>query len=149
MCLQSSILSKHGNFHDWFSVLSYNSDLEKLELTPLLLTSTRSVICQIEVNCSPLQSLNMLPFYIRPERLKMTYYSVIQKFCRYYFDTDTPCLLFLSWHVFATWEFDSNYFGILLWKIVKPREYNETKPPIAKIFRNYKPVRHYFVMSRK
>ena len=29
------------------------------------LTSTKSVICQIDTNCSPFQSLNMLPFHIR------------------------------------------------------------------------------------
>ena len=37
------------------------------------LTSTKSMTCQIKANCSPFQLLNMLPFHIRPERLKLTY----------------------------------------------------------------------------
>ena len=35
------------------------------------LISIKSVIWQIDTNCSPLQSLNMLPFYIRLGRLKL------------------------------------------------------------------------------
>ena len=50
----------------------------------------------------------------------------------------TFCLLFLSSLVFTALEFDSNYFGILLWKVVKPSEHDETKPPIRKIFQKYK-----------
>ena len=38
------------------------------EQTPLL-TSTKSLICQIDANCSPLQSLNMPLFHIRLECL--------------------------------------------------------------------------------
>ena len=30
---------------------------------------TKSVICQIDTSCSPFQSLNMLPFHVRLERL--------------------------------------------------------------------------------
>ena len=48
----------------------------------------------------------------------------IKLFYKYYFKTATICL-FLSSHVFTASEFDSNYFGILLWKIVKPRDHNE------------------------
>ena len=44
-------------------------------------------------------------------------------------------------------EFDSNHFGILLLKIVKPRDYNEKNPPISKMFRNYEPVRYYFTLK--
>ena len=40
------------------------------------LTLTKSVICQIDANYSPFQSLNMLPFHIRLERLKLIYYSL-------------------------------------------------------------------------
>ena len=32
-------------------------------------------------------------------------------------------------------------------KIVKARDLNEIKPPIGKIFRKYKPIWYYFVMS--
>ena len=35
------------HFHDRYSVLMYNSGLKKPEWKPLLLTSTKSVICQI------------------------------------------------------------------------------------------------------
>ena len=42
-------------------------------------------------------------------------------------------------------KFDSDQFGILLWKIIKPRDHNETKLSIGKILRKYKPIRHYFV----
>ena len=113
------------------------------------LTSTKSVIFQIDAHCSLFQSLNMLPFQIRLERLKLNYYILISNFSRYFFKTGTLWLLFLSSLPFAGLQFDNNYFDILLWKIVKPRDHNETKPPIGKIFRKYKPIRHYFVMSRK
>ena len=77
----------------------------------------------------------MLPFHISPERLKLTYNSLISNFSRYYFKTGTLCLLSLSSHVFPALEFDNNCFGMLLWKAVKPHDHNETKPPIGKIFR--------------
>ena len=44
---------------------------------------------------------------------------------------------------------DNNYFGILLWKIVKPRDHNKIKPLIGTIFQKHNPIRHYFVMSQK
>ena len=69
-------------------------------------------------------------------------------FSKYYFKTGTFFLLFLSSHVFTALEFDSNYFVIPLWKIVKPRAH-EIKPPIAKIFRRYKPIGHFFVNAPK
>ena len=75
------------------------------------------------------------PFHIRFRTLKVNLLSLI--------------FLFLSLHVFTGLEFDSNHFGFLLWKMVKPRDHNEIKPTIGKIFRKYKPIRHYFVMSRK
>ena len=52
-------------------------------------------------------------------------------------------------HVFTGLKFDSIYFGILLWKIVKPRTNNEIEPPIRKIYQKYKPIRYYFGMPRK
>ena len=78
------------------------------------LTSTKSVIWKINLSCSPFQLLNMLPFDIWPEQVKLIYYSITV--LQYYFKTDTICLLFLSSHVFTTLEFDSNYSGILLWR---------------------------------
>ena len=58
-------------------------------------------------------------------------------------------ILLLSLHVLTTSEFHSNHFGILLRKIVKPGDHNEIKLAIRKIFRKYKPIRHYLVMSQK
>ena len=121
-------------FHDRFSVRRYNSDLKKPEWTPLLLNSTKFVICQIAENYSLFQSLKMLPFHIRPEPFKLAYYSLIWNLSRYYFKIGTLCLFFLSSHVFPTLKFDRNYFVILLWKIQNPRDRNKTKPPIEKIF---------------
>ena len=118
----------------------HNSDIKKLEWTPLFLTSTKSVICQMDANSSSFQSLNILPFQIRPGRLKLAYYSLISNYSRYCSKTSSIWFLFLSSHVFTALEFDSNHFGILLWKIVKPRDHNEIKPPIAKIVRKYKPT---------
>ena len=55
----------------------------------------------------------------------------------------------LSSNEFTALEFDSHYFGVLLWKIVKSGDHNEINPLIGKIFWKYKPIRHYFMMSRK
>ena len=44
------------------------------------LSSTKPVICQIDINCSPFQSLNMLPFHIRLGRFKLIHYSLISMF---------------------------------------------------------------------
>ena len=79
--------------------------------------------------------------------LKTNLLGLISNFSKYYFKTGNIRLLFLSSHVFTTLEFDSSHFGVRLSKIVEPRDHNEIKPPIGKIFRKYKPVRHYFVMS--
>ena len=98
------------------------------------LTSTKSVISQIDANCSPFHSLNTLPFHIRLENLKLIKDSFILISSKYYFQTGTLYLLFLSSHVFTILELDNNYFGILFWKIVKPRDHDEIKPSIEKIF---------------
>ena len=122
------------------------------------LTSTKSVICQINANCSSFHSLNMLHFHIRLAGLKLTCYSLISNFSRYFSNTARLCLLCLlffalpslpSSHVFAALQFNINYFGILLWKIVKPRNCNETKLPIRKNPWKYKAIRHYLLMFQK
>ena len=46
------------------------------------LTSTKSVICQIDANCSTFQSLNMLPFHIRLGSLKLIYNGLISNFSK-------------------------------------------------------------------
>ena len=60
-----------------------------------------------------------------------------------------PQLAHFTSHAFTTLECDSNYFVILLWKIIKPYEHNKIKPPIGKLFHKYKPITHYFVMFQK
>ena len=52
----------------------------------------------------------------------------ISNFSKYYFKTGTTCLLFSFSHVFTALGLDSNHFGTLLWKIIKPRGHNEIKP---------------------
>ena len=64
------------------------------------LNSTKSVIFQIEANCSPFQSLSMLSFHTRVERPKLIYYSLISISSKYYFKSSTLCLLFSSSHIF-------------------------------------------------
>ena len=77
----------------------------------------------------------MLPFHIRLERLKLTYCGSISNISKDYCKTGTVCFLFLSSHVFTALEFDSNNFGVLLRKIVKPRDnINKIKPTIGKVF---------------
>ena len=80
------------------------------------LTSTKSVIFQIDANFSPFQSLNMVPFYIRLERLKLIYYGLISNFSKYYFKTGTLSSLYFLFscsYIFTALEFESNYFNIL------------------------------------
>ena len=67
------------------------------------LISTKSVIWQMDTNCSPFQSLTLKQVQISS--------------------------FFLSPYVFTALAFYSNHFGILHWKIVKPRDHNEIKPP--------------------
>ena len=91
------------------------------------LTSTKSVICQIDANCFPFQSLNMLPFHIRLERLTLIYHDLIS-------------IIFLNIILklahFPSFSCLSNYFDNLLWKIVKPRDNNEIKPQLKKYSAN-------------
>ena len=44
------------------------------------LTSIKSVICKLNPNYSPFQSLNILPCHITLECLKLTYYSLVAFF---------------------------------------------------------------------
>ena len=149
ICALSSTTCFQQHFHDWFSVLRCNSDLWKLEWTILLfnsnyilhLTNRRklfAVLVAEYASCSH-----------QTKRLKTDLLGLISSFSKYSFKTGTICLLFLPSHVFTALEFDGNHFGILLWKIVKPRDHNEIKPPIGKIFWKYKTIRHYLVMSQK
>ena len=95
ICPLTSSTCFQQHFHDEFPELRCNSNLKKLEWSAVSLTSTKSVICQIFVNCSPFQLLNMPPFNIGPERLKLTYETLIINFSRYYFKIGTFCVLFL------------------------------------------------------
>ena len=113
--------------------------------TTIISNSIKSVICQIDANCSPFQSLSMLPFHIMSERLKLIYYSLIPIFSKYHFKSGTLYFLFLSSHIFTALEVDNIYFG----NIVRQRDHNEIKPTIEKTFQKYNLSRYYFVMSRK
>ena len=146
--LRSSSFSQQ-HFHDWFYVLRYNSDRSKLEWTLLLfsfnyirdLTNTRKLFSILVAEHAS--------FSHQGRTVKSNLLGLISTFSKYYFKTGTICFLLLSSHVFTALEFDSNHFGILLWKIVKPRDHNEMKSAIGKIFQKYKPIRNYFGMSSK
>ena len=133
------------HFHDWLYVLKDNSDLSKLEWTLLLLNFNciRDLTNRRRLFSIPVAEYAFFSPLART--LKNNLLVLISNFSKYYFKTGTICLLFFSSHVFNTLEFDSNHFGILLWKIVKPRDQNEIKPPIEKIFWKYKPIWHFFV----
>ena len=62
------------------------------------LTLTKYVICQIDPNCSRFQSLNMLPFHMRLERLKLTYYCLISNLSVYYFKA-FPLFLYIHMYL--------------------------------------------------
>ena len=81
-------------------------------------TSVKSMISQIQIdaNCSPFQSLNMLPFQARLERLNFDLLQFDMTFSKYQFKTGTLCLLFLSARVFTALEFYSSYSDILTLK---------------------------------
>ena len=61
---------------------------------------------QIDPNCSPFQSLNILSFHIRHERLKVIRNGLISHFLKYYFKTGTfPSFSYL--HIY-----------LLLWNLI-------------------------------
>ena len=60
-------------FHEWFHVLRYNSDLSKLEWTLQLFSFNYIRDLTITANCFPFQSLIMLPFHITLEQIKLIY----------------------------------------------------------------------------
>ena len=112
--------------------------------TIIILTSTKTVIRQLDGNYFPFQSLNILPFHIRPKRLKLIYYSLILSFP----DVTLKVTQFNSFHssyLFSTLELESNCFSMLLLKIAKLLEHNGIRPPVRKIFQNYKPIRYYLL----
>ena len=82
--------------------VQFRSEGTWINTTTVLVASNKSVIYQIDANCPPFQSLNMLPFHIRPERLKLTHYSLISKFSRCYFKASTLSLSF--YHVEKYYE---------------------------------------------
>ena len=123
--------------------------MSKLEWALLLLNFNyiRDLINRLKFFSIPVTDYASLSHQARTLRTSLL--GLMSNISKYYFKTDTICLFFFSSHVIKALEFDSSHFGILLWKKVKPRDYNEIKSPIWKIFRKYKPIRHYFVMSRR
>ena len=102
----------------------HNSDLSKLDWTLQLfnfsdirnLANTRTLFS--------IPVAKYASFSHQARTLKTNLLGLISNFSKYYFKTGTICLLFLSSCVFTVLELDSNHFGILLWKIVKPRDHN-------------------------
>ena len=128
----------------------HNSDLSKFKWTLLLFNfnyirdlTNRRILFSILV-------AQYASFSHQTATLKTNLLGLISNCSKYYFKIGTICLLFLFSHAFTALEFDSNRFGILLSKIVKPRDHNhdEIEPPIGKILRKNIPIRHYFVMPR-
>ena len=109
---------------DWFHVLRYNSDLSKLEWTLLLFNFNYipNLINRRKLFSIPIAEYVSFSYQVR--MLKTNLLGLISSFCKYYLKTGTICLLFFSSHVFATLKFDSNHFGTLLWKVIKPRDHN-------------------------
>ena len=103
------------------------SDLAKLEWTTLLF---KFVICQIDAKCSSICSMHLL----FTSSLKLIYYNLISNFSIYYFKTGTICLFFLTSPVFTA--FDSTFFGVLLWNIVKLQDQTINWKNIPKIHTN-------------
>ena len=147
ICLLPSSSCFQQYFHDWFHVLSYNSDLSKLKWTLRLFNFNYTHDLTNRHKLFSIPAAEYASFSHQARTLKTNVLGLISNFSKCYFKEGTICLLFFSSHVFTA--FDSNHFGILLWEIVRPRDCDEIKPLIGKIFRKYKPIRHYFAMSRK
>ena len=65
--------------HEWLSAIRDNSDKHHNYLAP-----TKSVMCEIEATFFPFLLLNMVPFHIRQEYVKLIYYSLISNFSKCY-----------------------------------------------------------------
>ena len=105
-----------------------DSDLAKLERTQIRDLSNRSKWFSI-----PVAEHACFSHQARTPKtgLSIQFIAFLKK---YYFKAGTLYLLLFCSHVLTALEFDSSYFVILLWKIVKTREHNEIKPPVGKIF---------------
>ena len=132
-------------FHEWFHVLRYNSDLSKLEWTLLLFSFNNIGDLTINRKLFSIPVADYASFSHHARTNKTNLLGLISSCSKYHFKPGTICPLFWSSHVFTPLEFDSYHF----WKIVKPCDHNEVKTPIGKVFQKYKPIRHYFVMSQK
>ena len=148
ICPLPSFSCFQQHLHDWFYAPRYNSDLSRLEWTLLLFDfhEIRDLTNRRKLFSIPVAQY--ASFSHQATTLKTNLIGLISNFSKHYFKTVTIWLLFVSSHVFTALEFYSNHFGIL-WKIGKPRDDNEIKPPIGKTFWKCKPIRHYPVMSRK
>ena len=65
----------------------------------------------------------MLPFHTPLEQLKLNYHGLLSTFSKYFLKLAQSA----PFTLFTALVFDSNYFGVLIWKIVKPRDYNKLK----------------------
>ena len=96
----SSCFQQH--FHDWFYVLRYNSDLQKLEWTLLLFSFNyiRDLTNRCKLFSIPVAEYPSFSHQART--LKTNLLLLIPSFSKYYFKAETICLLFLSSHLFTT-----------------------------------------------
>ena len=78
------------------------------------LISTTPVIWQVDTNCSPFQSLNILPFHIRFRMFKTNLLGLIPNVSKYYFK-QVQFLPFPSFTCIYYFRIDSNRFGTLIW----------------------------------
>ena len=106
------LVASNSTFMTDFYVLRCNSDLSNLNEHYYYLISPASVIWQINANCSPFHSLNVL-FSHQARTVQTNLLGLLSNFPKNYFKAGTIRLLFLSPHVFTAVEFNSNYFGIL------------------------------------
>ena len=148
ICSQSFSFCFQQHFHDWFYALRWNPDLSKLEWALVLFNF--NYIRDLTNRCKlfSIPATEYASFSHQARRL-LNLLDLISNFSKYDFKIGTICIFFFSSHVFTALEFDSNHFGILIWKVKKPRDHNKIKPPIGKVFQKYKPIRYYFVMYRK
>ena len=116
ICLLPSSSWFQQHFHDWFYVLTYISDLLKLEWTLLLLNFNYILNLTNRRKLFSIPVAEYASFSHQAKTPKTNLLGLTSTFCKYYFKTGTICLLFLSSHVFTTLEFDSNHFTALLWR---------------------------------
>ena len=134
----SSACFQH-QFHHWFSVPWYNSDLAKLEWKPPLFhfNYIRDLSKRHNFFSIPVAEYTFFSTEARMLKTDILQFNIeISNYSKYYFKM--ICLLLLSSHGLMALAFESNNFDIMHWKIVQSHGHNEIKPPIGEVFWKYK-----------